>query len=106
MANELEKLFEAIKRRFEELPEASSQRDSYLAHLRSLSRWHKEPMDYEEIETVSFPEQVAISYAVCHPECGRKEYIVEGSTQECQSCGGIMFRTESSLYKRVKDAGE
>ena len=101
MANELDQLLEAIRKRFEELPKASPQRGRYIAHLRSVSRWQNEPMDYEEVANIAFPDELTISYAVCHPECGKKEYIVDGSTQECQSCGGLMFRAESWLYKRV-----
>ncbi len=77
--------------------------ESFLAHLRSLSRWSTEPMDYPEPSDgdIRFPERVFISYAVCHPECGRREFIVDGSTQRCQRCGSTMFRTEVEEYCRV-----
>ena len=56
-------------------------------------------MDYPDPGAVSFPEAIHIAYAVCHPECGAREFIVDGSTQECQYCGGgLMFRTEVREY--------
>ena len=106
MEDELEGLLEAIRKRFNELPEAASHRNRYIAHLRSLSNWENEQMDYKEVTNVSFPDELTVSYAVCHPQCGKEEYIVEGSTQECQRCGGLMFRTEFAQYKLVRDGGE
>jgi hypothetical protein len=36
---------------------------------------------------------------VCHPECGAREFIVDGSTQECSHCGGSMFRSDTAEYR-------
>jgi len=59
--------------------------------------------DYPEIneKEIKFPNEIYISYAVCAKECGRKEFIVDGSTQVCQKCGGLMFRTETKKYKLI-----
>jgi hypothetical protein len=50
--------------------------------------------DYPEVDndTIGFPERVAVAYAVCGRDCGRAEFIVDGSTQMCQYCGRLMFR--------------
>lgn len=54
---------------------------------------------YPEVKEVSFPKELQIAYAVCSEECGRREFIVDGSSQVCQRCGKLMFRTEVRLYK-------
>ncbi|MEL6301874.1 MAG: hypothetical protein AAFV47_02750 [Pseudomonadota bacterium] len=79
--------------------------ESFLAHVRSLSRWSTEPMDYPDVSDadIRFPERIFITYAVCHPECGRREFIVDGSTQRCQRCGATMFRTAVEEYRCVGD---
>jgi hypothetical protein len=56
-------------------------------------------MDYPDV-VAEFPETVPIAYAVCHSDCGTKQLIVDGSTQECQRCGRLMFRTEVKEYVR------
>jgi hypothetical protein len=96
---ELSELFSRIADRFRELRNGGS-RQSLLAHIRSLTRWEQEPNDYGDVQ-IAFPERIAIAVAVCHPECGRAELIVDGSTQECQRCGGLMFRTEITEYRRA-----
>ena len=96
---DIEALFEAIRDRLAGAPPGSDSHAAILAHLRSLARWHQEPRDYEEPGPASFPATLPIAYAVCHPECGATEFIVEGSTQECQHCGGLLFRTETREYE-------
>ncbi|MDH5642237.1 MAG: hypothetical protein OEY28_13190 [Nitrospira sp.] len=81
----------------------SKQERELLLHLASLARRYSEPMDYPKQSKSSFPQTIFVSQAVCHPECGTDELIVDGSTQECQNCGGIMFRLESAAYQRVDD---
>ena len=54
-------------------------------------------MDYPDV-TPEFPETVHVAYAVSHPNCGRRELIVDGSTQECQRCGSNMFRVSTQEY--------
>jgi hypothetical protein len=95
--NEFDEIIASIKKKIESLPEGSCLKQNYMAHLRSLAR-KEEPMDYPTATDVNFPESIYIAYAVCHPECGVAEYIVDGSTQECQYCGGLMFRTEVAEY--------
>ena len=92
-------LFAEIRARYDALPAGSDARADFVAHLRSLARFLDEPMDYPTPSAVAFPEGMAVAYAVCHPECGASEFIVDGSTQECQRCGGLLFRTEVRSYE-------
>lgn len=75
-----------------------------IAHMRSLARFEADPADYPEPSDVSFPERLHAAFAVCHPECGAREFVVDGSTQECQRCGGRMFRTDVAEYRLVRAA--
>ena len=99
---QIESLLEQIRQRqkslFSEI-KSESVRNSFIKHLESISKFYDEAMDYPEIDKVNFPEAIHIAYAVCHPECGTREFIVDGSTQECQKCGSTMFRTEVAEYK-------
>lgn len=54
--------------------------------------------DYPEINSVDFPQEIYVAYAVCAKECGNREFIVDGQSQVCQHCGGMMFRTEVKKY--------
>lgn len=56
--------------------------------------------DYPKIndDDVDFPAETYVVYAVCTKECGRKEFIVDGSTQICYYCGKMMFRTAVRKY--------
>ena len=54
--------------------------------------------DYPEISSVDFPQEIYVAYAVCAKECGNREFIVDGQSQVCQYCGGLMFRTEVKNY--------
>lgn len=56
-----------------------------------------------EDDLVQFPAEIPIAYAVCSKECGRAEFIVDGSTQICHYCGKMMFRTAVRKY-RLDDA--
>lgn len=59
------------------------------------------PMDeYIEVEDnkIAFPEKIHIAFAVCSKKCNHAEFIVDGSTQVCQYCGKLMFRTEIKEY--------
>lgn len=54
-----------------------------------------------------FPKEIDIALAVCTKNCGAVEFIVDGSTQVCQHCGSLMFRTESKKYRLMdKDEAE
>ncbi|MDD7792999.1 MULTISPECIES: hypothetical protein [unclassified Clostridium] len=52
----------------------------------------------EEPEEIKFPKEIYIAYAVCSKQCGNVEFIVDGSSQVCQYCGKMMFRTEVKKY--------
>ena len=99
MANDLKKIFDEIEERYSTLNN-SCDKESFIANLKTVALWHDEPMDYIEPKEINFPESLHIAYAVCHPECGVQEFIVDGSTQRCQHCGGLMFRTEVIEYKK------
>jgi len=103
MADELSELFEAIRRRYENIGPSQCRQESFLAHIRSLATWEADASDYPDLGSVTFPREVEIAYAMCHPECGRNEFIVDGSTQECQYCGALMFRTETATYRLVEE---
>ena len=102
MKKDIEDLITGIRHRYEELTE--KEKRAYEKHLASLARFHNEPMDYPDITEIEFPKDIHVAYAVCHPDCGAKEFILDGSTQRCHYCGGEMFRTETRRYK--KDEGK
>jgi hypothetical protein len=91
-------LFAEIRARYDTLPARADARTDFVAHLRSLARFIDEPMDNPRPATVAFPAEMAVAYAVCHPEWGAAQLIVDGSTQECQRCGGSHYRTEVRTY--------
>lgn len=92
-----DELLAKIALRYSELGPSLSRRASFLRHVQNLATWGNDPMDYPDPE-VEFPIEVTVAYAVCHPDCGVQELIVEGSTQECQRCGRLLFRVESQKY--------
>jgi hypothetical protein len=61
--------------------------------------------DYPKVDTIKFPKNVYIAYAVCGETCGNREFIVDGQTQVCQYCGKLMFRTEVKKYILCADSG-
>ncbi len=101
MTTEFDLLISELRRKYVELDGDDCEQDRFVAHLRSLTRFRGEPMDYPEDEAPAFPARVTVAYAVCHPECGMREFIVDGSTQECMNCGGVMYRTETAVYRKV-----
>jgi len=54
--------------------------------------------EYPEVEPIEFPKEIEIAFAVCGKSCGNKEFIADGSSQVCQYCGKLMFRTEVKKY--------
>jgi len=100
MKIELQKYFRDIENRFSELKN-SRDRESFILNLKSLARWNNEPNDYPESTGIEFPNKIHIAHAVCHPECGVQEFIVDGSTQRCQHCGGLLFRNDVVEYKKT-----
>ena len=59
--------------------------------------------DYPEVDSVDFPKEIHIAYAVCGKQCGNSEFIVDGQTQVCEYCNKQMFRTEVRKYVLVDD---
>lgn len=102
MTENIDPLLNEIRQRFLDLANCSSDQNDFLSHLRSLIRWNKEPMDYIPVAKPNFPDTIPVAHAVCHPSCGVEEFIVDGSTQKCQHCGGLMFRGEVAEYRLVK----
>jgi hypothetical protein len=98
---EFESLLSGLKDKFRDLRPGSKQERAFLMHMASLARVYAEPMDYPEIPEKPFPPTLPVAQAVCHPECGTSEIIVDGSTQECQNCGGTMFRTAIASYRLI-----
>ena len=99
MDSELKAYFDEIEKRFGELNNVCD-KESLILNLKSLARWNKEPMDYPDLTGVKFPDTIFIAHSVCHPECGVQQFIVEGGTQKCQRCGGLLFRNEVAKYKK------
>lgn len=99
---DFEALMPGLRRRYESLRPGSEQRRTFLLHMASLTRAYSEPMDYPISKVETFPSVLPVAYAVCHPECGISEFIVDGSTQECQNCGGTMYRTAVASYHLSK----
>ncbi len=97
--NDLEKLFSAIEQRYLRLGDNTEKRKAFLDHLSSLGTWEEDVQDYPKL-SCNFPEAIDVAFAVCHPTCATREFIVEGSTQECQRCGALLFRQETMKYIR------
>lgn len=91
-------MFQGIKKRYSELMGNLTRAERFLDHVRNLSQWENDNHDYPLVPA-RFPERVYLAYAVCHPDCGAEQVIVEGGTQECQRCGRLMFRLESKAYQ-------
>jgi hypothetical protein len=62
--------------------------------------------DYPDVDHVDFPNEISIAYSVCGKQCGNSEFIVDGSSQVCQHCGMLLFRTVVKKYKLDKDKGD
>ena len=45
---------------------------------------------------MSFPERLHVAFAVCHPECGATEFVVDGSTR--------VVRTDAEIETKVRTA--
>ncbi len=97
MAHDFKEILEDIEKQYSKLRN-SCDKGSFIKNLKAIARWNEEPNDYEEPKEIKFPESLHIAYAVCHPECGVHELIVDGSTQKCQSWGGLMSRMEVTEY--------
>ena len=60
--------------------------------------------DYIDIpdNSVEFPKEISVAYAVCSKDCGNREFIIDGSSQVCQYCGRLLFRTEVKKYRLIE----
>lgn len=95
-----QKLLANVQKRYSELT-SDSRRKNFLEHLKNLGDWEGDTGEYHPSRPVRFPEKATLAYAICHPSCGTEELIVDGSTQECQRCGRLMFRVEQREYVRL-----
>lgn len=98
MANDIEALIDSVRKRWKDLAGAPVYRNSLLLHLKSLGS--DETVQVSEPRKVTFPARISIAFAIC--KCGIREFIVDGSTQECQNCGSLMFRTKVADYESVQ----
>jgi hypothetical protein len=100
MAEDIETLLTALRERHAQLQPAQQYLQSFVAHLTSLGRNHWDAAIPTDPGPVEFPDRIHIAFAIC--PCGVREFIVDGSTQECQSCGSLMFRTETAEYAQIE----
>lgn len=51
--------------------------------------------DYPEIDpnSVHFPTEICIVYAICRKECGNREFLIDNQTDICEYCGHHMLHT-------------
>lgn len=68
-----------------------------VLHLESISQWNIQDRNYVEPNR-GFPNNIYVAIAVCHKSCGDVQLLVDGSTQECDNCGRLMYRTETREY--------
>jgi hypothetical protein len=102
-----ETLFASIRQRYVDLQGGSASRlRSFLSHVESLGAWEADGSLNTIMEAqAAFPETLFVAFATCHVDCGAAEFIVEGSTQECQRCGRLLFRHTTKEYT-IKDSSE
>ncbi len=104
MSDDIETLLDVIRKRHSELEQAPQYRETFVAHLRSFGRADTDVVDYPDPGKVAFPSRIHVAFAVCQPCCGTQEFIVDGSTQECQKCGSLMFRTDVAEYALIESS--
>jgi hypothetical protein len=54
--------------------------------------------DYPKIESVEFPKEINIAFAVCSKQCGSYQFIVDGSMQICEYCYRKMLKKRARGY--------
>jgi hypothetical protein len=101
MSTNIDKLLAEIKKRYKALWDGSCKQKDYLNHIRSLAG--DMTTKYIIPSKVKFEKCIPIAFAVCNKECGYVQLIVEGGTQECQFCGGLMYRVKTKLYEECKN---
>lgn len=100
--DEVDRLLKKIRQKASEISKDQDSYNKFLLFIRSLSFWYDEPMDYKDIVNPSFPCRLTVSYAICHPECGRQDLVTNMGTIRCQNCGGTFFKIRSKSYKVVE----
>lgn len=99
MPEDIETLLGALRERYDQLQAAPQYLRPFVAHLQSLGRDQLDAVIPADAGPAKFPERLHIAFVIC--PCGVREFTVDGSTQECQSCGSLMFRTETVEYERT-----
>ena len=96
-----DRLFARIESRYGELRGKSEARlISFVAHVENLGDWEKDIGAWViPPQPIAFPETPAIAFATCQADCRTGQFIVDGSTQECQRCGRLLFRHEARAFK-------
>lgn len=61
--------------------------------------------DYPDVapNSVEFPTEICIVYAVCRKECGNREFLIDSQTDICEYCGHHMLHTVGRKYILTKD---
>ena len=54
--------------------------------------------EYPKVESVEFPREINVAFAVCGKQCGCYEFIVDGSTQICEYCYKKLKKTKVKKY--------
>ena len=56
----------------------------------------------------NFPNEIAIAYAICNTDndCHNKEFIVDGQSQICNSCGELLFREKTRNYTLEEESNK
>jgi hypothetical protein len=99
VAHPLDGVLERIRERFNRLSVEGTLAAEFLAHLESLATFHEENFEsHPKPDPVEFPPSLPVAFAVCNADCGAREFVVDGSTQECQRCGALMFRVAVASY--------
>lgn len=102
---ELSEIFLRIEQRYLRLGSNQDRAQSFIKHLQSLAHWEEDPLDYPDT-AIAFPDKIDVAFAVCHPSCGSQDLVVDGSTQECQRCGSLLFRLATSGYQKIQNGDE
>jgi hypothetical protein len=102
LESDWKRIFDGIRAKYSKLEHGSqSALESFVSHVKSLENWEDWDMNFPD-PPVEFPDKIWIAFAVCHPDCGVEEFIVDGSTQECQRCGRHLFRNSKKIYCKVE----
>jgi len=78
--------------------------DSYSDEVIKISNYFK-LQDYPDIDpnSVEFPTEICLVYAVCRKECGNREFLIDSQTDICEYCGHHMLHTVGRKYILAKE---